>query len=118
MKKVYKKPYLEVVEYIGNYGYASNNTSTCKYLTCLIGGQSENIEGLNMYTYESDGTTYYIWYKDYSGSGYSGSGSDSDYFEILNYWLENTDEGKNLNTYAESGLVHIATDIDGTYNKS
>ena len=116
MRKVYKKPYLEVVEYVGDYGYASNSMNTCRYLTCLVGGQSENIEGVTVYKYEYNGTMYYIWYKYYSD--YSGSGSNSSYFDILEYWLENTEEGKKLNTYAQSGYVHIATDIDGTYNKS
>ena len=131
MKKVYEKPYLEVVEYVGDYGYATSTTSDCYYLTCLIGAQSsENIVGLTIYTFTYDGTTYYVWYYDYS----NGTGANTTYTFSSNVTSFNSNFSKGTvewyqglmksacssisDTDFQSGLWHIATDADGEYNKS
>ena len=130
MRKVYGKPYFEVVEYIGDYGYASSSTNSCKYLTCLIGSQSEDVSDSSLVFYKftsSDGTVYYVWYKNYGISGggpmsastseYSGSvynySSYDDYNAYL-YYLVGLISGDT----DDMALWHVATDADGVFNES
>ena len=137
MKKVYEKPYLEVVEYVGDCSYASSSTSTCLYLTCLIGQQkSEGISGLTIYQFTYNNTTYYMWYHVYSDDDSSSGGSYS-LSELTNINWDKFSSNNNSGTggwyqdlinfvYSYTGSSsgtdgakwHIATDSDSTFNAS
>ena len=116
---VYMKPELSLNRY--NLKEVCAATTTCDYYQCLVGGQTEYVGDVDVYTYtDSSGDTYYVWYSEYSSSG--SESVNSSYITLLQAAAQSVnstyDLGHSFSGAGDYANWHISTYYASSYYTS